>query len=175
MGAGQQWLFKKGPPELVPKVLFHPVQVATVTAIEEMVGRLHNLKTAEDCYALQRDLLNRIYEVERVEAQATRKLRAAPGDPDARAEQFAAGRATRQLRVIGDGLAWQVMGAQRAAIVALSQNQSAGRVYDKGMGLDSELAALNAYWKQGHFALLHDLTNNLRIDDLTVVYRLHRS
>ena len=34
---------------------------------------------------------------------------------------------------------------------------------------------MNFHWRQGHFALLHDLAKCLRINDLTVCHRLHRA
>jgi hypothetical protein len=175
VGAGQQWLFKKGPPELVQKVLFHTVQAQTATYIEKLTDRLRKLDAAEACFALQEELLSTLYQAEKIEHEATKQLAMAPDDLDVRAQQFAAGRATRQLRVVGDGLAWLVTGGHRAAIAALSQNESSGRIFGEGKGLDAEVSAVNAYWKQGHFALLHDLTNCLRIDDVTVVNRLHRA
>ena len=175
MGASQQWLFKTNEdPALVEKTLFHELQLHTAYHLEELIGSVRALKTAEDCMSLQNELAVRLFQIEEIEHSATQRLRRAY-DVDVRAEQFAAGRASRQLRTIGDSLAWMVTGGDRRAITALSQNDGPGRIFGKGeTGLEAELRAVNAFWGQGHFSLLHDVTNCLRIDDITVCHRLHR-
>ena len=174
MGASQQWLFKTNDAALVEKTLFHELQNYTAAHLESLIRAVQGLKTAEACMELQQELAVRLFQVEEIEHAATQKLKAGY-DINIRAEQFASGRAARQLRTIGDALAWMVTGGDRRAITALSQNDGPGRIFGKGQkGLDAELRAVNAFWGQGHFALLHDVTNCLRIDDLTVCNRLHR-
>jgi hypothetical protein len=52
-------------------------------------------------------------------------------------------------------------------VLALSQNASPGMMYGKER-LPFELGTVEHMWRdRGHFALLHDLTNCLRIGDLT--------
>jgi hypothetical protein len=175
MGAFQQWLFKTNP-QLIEATLFHTIQRAAVGHLEELISKLRAVRTAEDCAQLQQDLFDRIFQAEEIEHEATQRIRLGDSSLDRRAEQLAAGRAARQLRTVGDALAWMVTGGQRLAIVALSQNQQPGRIYGKGgEGRQAELDAVNFYWRQGHFALLHDLTNCLRINDITVCHRLHRA
>ncbi len=175
MGAIQQWLFKTSEePAVVEKTLFHEIQQFTIQHLERLVPRVRDVKSAEDCFRLQEELLGLIYQVEEIELEASRKLRGGY-DLSIRAEQWAAGRGARQLRTIGDAMAWMVTGGDRRAIAALSQNDGPARIYGKGeKGLRAEFQTVNAFWQQGHFALLHDLTNCLRIDDLTVCNRLHR-
>src|SRR5262249_23173393 len=152
MGASLQWLFKSDDPELTQRALFHRYQTASAAAIEDMVAKLQRLNTAEDCFHLQEQLLGLVLEIEKTEHDATRRVRANSNDLEARAEQFAAGRAPRQLRVVGDGMAWMVTAGQRAAILALSQNDRPGRLHGKGKGLQAEVTAVNHYWREGHFA-----------------------
>jgi hypothetical protein len=174
LGASQQWLFKTNDPVLVEKTLFSELQGHTAGHLESLIRAVQALKTAEACMELQQQLAVLLFQIEEIEHAATQKLRAGY-DIDVRAEQFAAGRAARQLRTIGDALAWMVTGGDRRAITALSQNDGPGRIFGKGQrGLAAELRAVNAFWGQGHFALLHDVTNCLRIDDITVCNRLHR-
>jgi hypothetical protein len=73
----------------------------------------------------------------------------------------------RQLRTVGDGLAWRCFNYDRRAILALACSESAGPIYGKE-GLNSELGVVEELRKhRGHFGLLHDLTNCLRIADVT--------
>jgi hypothetical protein len=73
----------------------------------------------------------------------------------------------RQLRCVGDALAWRVTGYDRAFILALGMNASAGPIVNKA-GLDYELGFVTeAFRDRGHFVLLHDLTNCVRIGDAT--------
>jgi hypothetical protein len=77
-------------------------------------------------------------------------------------------RLVRQFKCVGDALAWRVFGFQRKHIIALSQNQPPGGFAGKA-GRAAELAHIDrAYHEDGKFALLHDLTNCLRIDDVTI-------
>ena len=93
------------------------------------------------------------------------------GDPSLKKswelEAYVFERLARQLRTVGDGFAWRCFGYNRQVIQALSRNDSAGPMYGK-VGLPSELGTIQHLWESGgHFALHHDLTNCLRIADLT--------
>ena len=73
----------------------------------------------------------------------------------------------RQLRCVGDALAWRVFGFERQYITALARNQSPGMMAGK-LGLAAERARVEqARREDGQFALMHDLTNCLRIGDIT--------
>lgn len=77
-------------------------------------------------------------------------------------------RIARQYMCIGDALAWRVFGFERKYIIALSQNAPPGVMAGKE-GLAAEREQVAQAWKEdGRFALLHDLTNCLRIGDVTV-------
>jgi hypothetical protein len=167
------------------EVLNHPAQLAMVSTIAQFITRLRVLETPEDYFEFQRYLLAQLYEVEERRAQCsrvTKRLRrgqsvpadlASPptGEPTQLAtwelEAYAYERLARQLRALGDGFAWTCFGYDRRIILALSRNDSPGPMYGKE-GLPYELGAIQELWKtKGHFALHHDLTNCLRIADLT--------
>ncbi|MEV6117722.1 hypothetical protein AB0L59_35955 [Streptomyces sp. NPDC052109] len=84
-----------------------------------------------------------------------------------RLERQVAERVIRQLRAVGDALAWRVYNYDRRAIVALSRNTSPGPFVGKE-GLDYELGkVVEIKDRAGNFALLHDLTSVLRVLDVT--------
>jgi hypothetical protein len=77
-------------------------------------------------------------------------------------------RVVRQLKCVGDALAWRVFGFQRKHIIALCQSASPGGFAGKA-GRAAELARVEqAYREDGKFANLRDLTNCLRIGDVTI-------
>ena len=72
------------------------------------------------------------------------------------------------FRCVGDALAWRVFGFERRNIIALCQNDPPG-VWAGKTGAAAELDAIEqAYRQNGQFAILHDLTNCLRIGDVTI-------
>ncbi|MFE4875102.1 hypothetical protein [Streptomyces sp. NPDC056682] len=86
-----------------------------------------------------------------------------------RLERWVTERVIRQLRAVGDALAWRVFSYDRRAIVALSRNDPPGPFWKKA-GLGYELGTLNEIREQrGSFVLLHDLTSVVRIMDMTEV------
>lgn len=88
-------------------------------------------------------------------------------EEDWRLERHVAERVIRQLRAVGDVLAWRVYNYDRRAIVALSRNDPPGPFVGKE-GLDYELGkVVEIKSKEGNFALLHDLTSVLRVLDVT--------
>jgi len=156
-----------------------------VPTIGQFIARLRALETPEDAYEFQRYLLAELYEVEERRAECSRVIKRLrrgqrvpadvppppTGDPAQLAtwelEAYVFERLARQLRTVGDGFAWTCFGYDRRIIIALSRNDSPGPMYGKE-GLPYELGAIQELWKtKGHFALHHDLTNCLRIADLT--------
>jgi hypothetical protein len=98
------------------------------------------------------------------------RLRCDPGshaDKDWSGELRVAERVVRQLRSVGDALAWRVFRYDRRAIVALSSNSPPGPFVGK-KGLGYELASVIDHWRERKtFTLLHDLTSVLRVMDST--------
>lgn len=169
------------------KTVSHPAQVDTVNAVERLLLRLDACVEPVELYEFQVDLFRAMHSAQEAQAAASRALKrvaaARPPDfavewpvacdagsltpEDWELERRVAERAVRQLRTVGDALAWRIYGYDRRAIIALSQNSPPGPFVGKE-GLGYELGAVQDRLRdRGHFALLHDLTNVLRIGDLT--------
>ena len=66
-------------------------------------------------------------------------------------------------------MAWRRLGFDRRYILAYSRNADPGPITARLEGLRAEVKEVFRLWNSlGQFALLHDLTNCLRIGDLTV-------
>jgi hypothetical protein len=174
------------PPEEMGWVLGHPTQVQTVEEVGQFLADLRLCNEAEDFVGFQMDLLRALYRVEERRSRVRRNWsrvrkgkdltadapalpdRADPTEADAwRLEDVVLERAARQLRAVGDALAWRASGFDRRYVVALAQNASSGPIANKE-GLDYEVGAVESIWRDtGHFALLHDITGCLRIGDVT--------
>lgn len=146
---------------------------------------LHSCQSPADYSEFQRHLFKAVYQAEERRGQCSRVLKRfrARKRPPADAPPPAVGdatsptawqrealvfeRAARQLRTVGDGLAWRAFGYDRRRILALSRNDSPGMMFGKA-GLPYELGRVEDIWRdRKHFALLHDLTNCLRIADVS--------
>jgi hypothetical protein len=166
-------------------VLMHPAQQEMANTIAQLITWLRACETLEHCYEFQRHLFGYLYEAQERHQQCSRVVKRLKrgqslptdvppppsGDPTGLAtwqlELYVHERLIRQLRTVGDGFAWTFFGYDRRIILALSRNDSPGISYGKD-GLPYELGAIQELWKtKQHFALHHDLTNCLRIADLT--------
>jgi len=164
----------------------HPRHQAAQQRLAELIVRLRQCSTVAEGCDFQQALLAEVLAAEtdrRAFARAAQRVRAGKhpqsGVPDPRAgqdlslpetwqlEHDMCERIARQYRCVGDALAWRVYGFQRQHIIALCQNQSPGLIAGKA-GLQAELDRLEQARSDGKFALLHDLTNCLRIGDITV-------
>lgn len=168
------------------QVTRHPLQLQNLSTLQDLLTGLDACVSARDMYWFQRDLFGAIHTIESRRAscsQAAKRLRqgkppqaAAPdlqpgADPnDASSwelELFVAERVARQLRCVGDGLAWKAFRHDRRFIYALSGNEPSGPIVGKA-GLQSETDTVDGLWKERqHFGLLHDLTTCIRIADVT--------
>ena len=181
--------------EQLGAVLDHPAQRRTVQVVTDLIVQLRACGGPSDFFDLQASLFLHAYAVDARRAscvQMVKRLRGgrslprdAPeqpevGDPSDAAtwelEAFVHERLFRQFRAVGDGLAWAVFGYDRQVIAALASNVSPGPlvkrvgVVDEQNGLLRERETVQAVWEERHnFALLHDLTNCLRIGDVTEV------
>ena len=173
-------------PQLSSAVMTHPAQQASFGRIAGLIGDLRACEQPGDFYEFQRRLFGHLYQVEERRGQCSRMIkrlrrgRGAPqdapppphsGDPGTaeswELEAYVYERVARQLRMVGDGLAWRCFGYDRCVILTLCRNASPGPMYGKE-GLPHELGRIQELWENdGHFALHHDLTNCLRIADLT--------
>jgi hypothetical protein len=180
-----EWL-KSLDPEDVMSVIGHSAHRANVKRVDKLIRLLRDCRQPGDFYEFQRQLFDALYQVEKRRSQCHRIVRRFEqrrdlpadcpphphsGDPTKieswELERYVFAQLARQLRTVGDGLAWRCFGYDRRVILALSRNDSPGPLYDKE-GLQYEIDQIEQIWNEsGSFALLHDLTNCLRIADLT--------
>lgn len=165
--------------------MLHPAQRRMAARVTQLITWLHSCQEPNDYNEFQRYLFRDLHSVEERRGQCARivkRLRRGqtlPADlpeppPNGRTsladwqfEEFVFARLARQLRTVGDGLAWQSFGFDRRVILTLSRNAPAGPMYKKD-GLPWELGTIESLWNdKHHFTLLHDLTNCLRIADVT--------
>jgi len=171
-------------PELV---LGHPRNQAAQGLLADLITNLRACETNQDGYEFQRELLARRLDVEadrgRFKQAVTRigsgkQPKADAPEPQSglsatrletwQLELEVCNRVIRQLRCVGDALAWRVFGFDRRHVIARCRNQSPG-LMGKNAGLGAEIEHVELAWRvDKKFALLHDLTNCLRIGDLTV-------
>ncbi len=167
------------------RVMRHPAQQHNVGVVEWLITMLRRCRTFDDYDNVQRALFQHLHHCETHRSRCRRYAkrladgRALPADlpllpdgvdpHDARTwevEDLVFDRVCRQLRAVGDALAWRVSGYDRRYVIALSSNDSPGTMAGKS-GLRHELGTAVELRNQGSFGLLHDLTNCLRIGDIT--------
>lgn len=179
-------LLKTFEPELLQLVVAHPAQLRLADRIADLLADLRTCTTPRDYQEFQGTLFHDLYDVEerrRAVSRVVKRLRRGerlPPDPPEleplpvedvaqrwQIEDMVLERLARQLRTVGDALAWRALGYDRRYVLAMSQNALPGPMSGKA-GLPFELGAVMERWEQkGHFSLLHDITSCLRIGDLT--------
>lgn len=173
-------------PETLVRVVRHPLQRANIARINELLGWFDSCGSPEDLYDFQRHLYDSIFEIETRRAacsKAVKRLRHGdsvqaevpdlPEGSDATAlttwkfEVFMCERLARQLRCVGDGLAWKACRYDRRFLMVLSRNDLPGPLVNKE-GLRNEQEKVDELWEtKKHFGLLNDLTTCIRITDVT--------
>ena len=168
------------------EVLAHPRHQAAQQTLVALIEQLRACEGPADGYALQKELLAQVLEADKNRnafSQAVKLIRksgkpqkdAPEPESELDASELAAWiferemweRIGRQYRSIGDAMAWRAFDFRRRIILALCRNQPPGVMAGKA-GLSAELERVDAAWTGGSFAILHDLTNCLRIGDVTV-------
>lgn len=169
------------------EVFVHPRHEAAQKALPELIVQLRSAANVKDGYEFQHELIARVSETEdafNAFARAVKRMKGGKS-PQPHAPEPQSGRDTalletweferemcervaRQFRCVGDALAWRVFGFERRNIIALCQNAPPG-IWAGKAGAAAELDVVEqAYRQDGQFALLHDMTNCLRIGDVTV-------
>jgi len=154
----------------------------------ELITDLRRCCVPADLYEFQRQLFKLVLTTEQHRSEVRRvvhRLKKPRGTIPATAPELQSGldpsdldsweleeevleRVWRQLKSIGDALAWRAFGYDRRVIVALSRNHSPGPMHGKA-GLAMELDFIDSAWREnGEFVLHHDLTAALRVGDLSV-------
>jgi hypothetical protein len=178
-------LFSQG--FLPDDVFTHPRHEAAQKALPDLIMQLRAAANVTDGYEFQQELIAHVRETEEVRnsfSKAVKRIEDGkspqPGAPEPQSgrdpalletwqlERDVCERIARQFRCVGDALAWRVFGFERRNIIALCQNDPPG-VWAGKAGAPAELDAVEqAYRQDGQFAILHDMTNCLRIGDVTV-------
>lgn len=175
------------PSTQIDAMLTHPIHNEGTQTVIHLIKQLRACQNDGELYVMQQDLLTALLAVEEHRSGCSRVIKRfrqgkgvpsgaieirGPGDPHRietwQTEHDVCERAARQLRAVGDALAWRVFDYQRNFIVALSRNEASGPIAGKE-GLVAERQFIhNAWYNDGNFAVLHDLTSCLRIGDTTV-------
>lgn len=171
-------------------ILTHPAHQRALRTLIELIRDLRACRSHEDMYHFQYRLRDLVLDIERHRTKINqqvkrlnRKQRLSPDAPELGTGLNAANpeswvlegevyeRIWRQLKSVADALAWKAFGYQRDVIVALSRGKAPGLMYGKA-GLDKELEVIDRAWRQDRqFVLHHDLTNVLRVGDVTIFDR----
>lgn len=168
-------------------MLRHPRHLAMQSTLVRLIQQLRAIDSPAAGYEFQHELADLLLAVEadrrglKRAADRVRKGKAPhPQAPEPESGRDLAEHSTwlfehdlcerlaRQLRSVGDAFAWKAFGFHRPFILALSRNDSPGPIHGKAGFAVERARAERAYKEDGHFALLHDLTNCLRIGDITV-------
>ena len=169
------------------EVFAHPRHEAAQKALPDLIVQLRSAANVKDGYEFQQELIARVRETEEAYngfSKAVKRMDVGKSpQPDApepqsgrdpsllgtwQFEREICERIARQFRCVGDALAWRVFGFERRNIIAMCQNAPPG-IWAGKAGAAAELDVVEqAYRQDGQFALLHDMTNCLRIGDVTV-------
>jgi hypothetical protein len=174
------------PDDHVADAMMHPRHQAMQQELVPLVEQVRACRGGRDGYEAQAEILTRLLAVEDDRNAFSRAVKrmAKGGKPQPGAPEPPSGRdpgdiATwiferdlcerlgRQLRSLGDALAWRAFGCNRHILLAWCRNMPPGVMAGKE-GLVAERAFIEEQWRDhGRFVLLHDLTNCLRIGDAT--------
>ncbi|WP_331751884.1 hypothetical protein OG713_45895 (plasmid) [Streptomyces sp. NBC_00723] len=182
------------PSDRLDALIKHPFHRETVERLVGFIRDLRECRTPENYVAFQQDLLHATLAANAARAERSRVIKRlrrgqklpadAPdlvvGDPhdldDWRLEQDVLERVGRQLRSIGDAMAWQAFHYDRRHILALRRNESPGPMTLSKEGTVHEIQFAHQQWiEHRQFAMLHDLTDCLRIGDVTVFTKPDRN
>lgn len=169
-------------------VLGHPRNQWAHKTVVDLIYRLRASQADPDLFETQQALLDAVLDVEqrraaisRVRKRVRRNSRDVPRDaPELESgldpkdpqswelEYLAHERVCRQLRSVGDALAWKAFGYERSFILALSRGKPSGPIAGQD-GLRAELDFVDRCRRDGaRMVLLHDLTNILLLGDVSV-------
>ncbi|MET8008978.1 hypothetical protein ABZU86_33835 [Streptomyces sp. NPDC005271] len=175
------------PPDRLDALVKHPFHRETGERLVSLISDLRQCHGPEDFVAFQERLLVATLAASEARGERSRVIKRlrrgarlpadapelAVGDPydieDWRLESDVLERVGRQLRSIGDAMAWRAFGYDRRYILALRRNESPGPMTLSKEGTVHEIQFAQEQWSEHRrFAMLHDLTNCLRIGDVTV-------
>jgi hypothetical protein len=163
--------------DTITALLRQPAQLRAFSQIVSFIEGLRQTSSDEDYFDLQWALFDEIFKAQKEMEEASRnveRIKKGRSVPPPRLASWAQDRALweriqRQYRAVGDALVWRRLNFDRRYILAYSRNAGPGPITARLTGLRAEVEETRRIWSDhGQLALLHDLTNCLRIGDLTV-------
>jgi hypothetical protein len=177
--------------ETEQRILNDPLYYQERPIVVDLIQRLQEAKTANDYFELQRllivrlrsrqeiagqlqamkqDLQAEIAALARLDPKPLEDIRDKQQELGLRQQQRLVSEALRWILIsIGDGMAWKVLGYDRAALTVLGMGERVARFADPA-GFDAEAAEMERLWSEGSFPIHNDLTTCLRLGDLTVIH-----
>lgn len=173
---------------------YHEAQFVTQVHVADLVEAVRKAQDFKDYRHIQRRLAEHIKQVEEAIGDAKRRLAHADRrrrrlqqrihpptqveldevEAERRSAEFErelALRLARQFRCVGDAMAWQLYDFQTLYINALGMNDSPGPIALKEGAIKEEEEVERLWHEEGAFALRHDLTNCLRVWDLSIFHQ----
>ncbi|MET7831335.1 hypothetical protein ABZS44_00740 [Micromonospora sediminicola] len=157
-------------------ILTHPAHQETLLALIDLIRTLRACRSAEDLYHFQSRLRGMVLDTEQRRSAISRQIKRLDRHRNLTADAPELGtaldRTDRESWVL-EGDVYERIWRQLKSIadVALSRADAPGPMYGK-TGLAAELEVIETAWRESQeFVLHHDLTNVIRVGDLTVLDR----
>lgn len=119
-------------------------------------------------FGLQLGLLRLLQAVEKASSEGNREARKT-GDKKLALQSKRNKYIAKAYKEIADGIAWRTLGYSRFRMRVLSQGVYTGHTWGKDVGQTAELKRAATAARNGAFVLMNDITNCLRIGDLTTL------
>ncbi len=154
----------------------HSLQREAFVRVTRRISDLRSCHVARDLYEFQLALFDDLQWAQAHYARASRALKRlqaglsvdAPEAANWQLEMWTCHRVERELRSVGDCLAWKLFDCDRRYPTIFSRHPDPGLVFGKA-GTDAERRKAEEIVKsEGRFALMNDLTLSFRAGDLTV-------
>jgi hypothetical protein len=117
--------------------------------------------------ALQIVLLELLQSFEEVSSKG-KKLAKEKDDEEIAAQSRRNNYLAKAIKEVADGIAWRTLGYSHFKVRILSQGRYSGHTWGK-VGQSAELVVAERAAHRGSFVLIHDITNCLRIGDLSLL------
>jgi hypothetical protein len=117
--------------------------------------------------ALQLGLLELLQDFEEVSSKG-KKLAREKSDKEIAMQSKRNNYISKAIKEIADGVAWRTLQHSRFKVRLLSQGMYSGHTWGK-IGQSSEIEVAQRVASQGSFVLVHDITNCLRVGDLSLI------
>jgi hypothetical protein len=151
-------------PDWLATMMRHPAQTVVTSHVADLITAVRAAGERSELRAVQAQLFDTLLAAEQRYQEARRAVKRGETPPE-NLDYWR--RACRQLRSVGDALAWRFLGYRRQWVAFMGRNQHPGMMLGKA-GTWDEWAAANGHWDEGRPALMTALTNCITITDLLV-------